>query len=242
MFDSKEGRSERKSFIAGAISGIAVMVVLGGVFVLGATFGGGSIFGINNPGTGTPTQPTNPTQPGSEGNFAALAAVSNDDHIRGDEDAKITMIEFSDFECPFCARFHPTVKQILDEYEGDVRVVYRHFPLRSIHPMAQKAAEASECAADQGKFWEMHDKLFDLNSAGTLTLEGMKGAAQQLGLNTSSFNNCLDSGEMAAAVDEDYNDGLAGGVSGTPGTFVNGQYLAGALPYEQVKAIIDQLL
>jgi protein-disulfide isomerase len=134
------------------------------------------------------------------------------------------------------------VKQILDEYQGKVRLVYRHFPLRSIHPQAQKAAEASECANNQGKFWEMHDKLFEFNNAGTLTLENMKKAAADLKLNTSTFNTCLDNGETADRVEQDYQDGIAGGVRGTPGTFINGQYIAGALPFEQIKPVIDSLL
>ncbi len=230
---------QRKSFIMGVVTALAIVIVLGGVYMLGAKFGGAQGAGP------TAQQPTGqqPTQPsGPEGDASKIAKVSDKDHIRGNEKAPITMIEFSDFQCPFCQRFHGTVQQVLADYKDKVRVVYRHFPLRSIHPQAQKAAEASECASEQGKFWEMHDKLFDLNAANTLSLDTMKNAAKELGLNTTKFNDCLDSGKMAPIVEADYQDGIAGGVSGTPGTFVNGQYLAGALPYDEVKSILDSLL
>ncbi|MBI4090954.1 MAG: thioredoxin domain-containing protein, partial [Candidatus Komeilibacteria bacterium] len=159
-----EGMNEKKrTFVLGMITGIALVVVLGGVYMLGQRSGGASGGAVANPGGTQPTvnQPTQPSGP--EGDATKIAAVSKDDHIRGDVNAEVTLIEYSDFECPFCARFRPTVTQALAEYQGKVRLVYRHFPLRSIHPQAQKAAEASECASEQGKFWEMHDKLFDMN-------------------------------------------------------------------------------
>lgn len=232
---------QRKSFIMGIVTALAVVIVLGGVYMLGAKFGAGA-GGSGNPTVQQPTgqQPTQPSGP--EGDASKIAKVSDADHVRGDAKAPITMIEYSDFECPFCQRFHTTVQQVLAEYKGKVKIVYRHFPLRSIHPQAQKAAEASECAAEQGKFWEMHDKLFELNASRTLSLDTMKKAAADLGLNTGSFNDCLDSGKTAPEVEKDYQDGIAGGVSGTPGTFVNGQYLAGALPFEEVKSLIESLL
>lgn len=233
----------KRTFVLGMITGIALVVVLGGVYMLGQRSSGSNGAAVvanvnsNQPSANQPTQPTGP-----EGDFTKIAAVSKDDHIRGDANAKVTMIEYSDFECPFCGRFVPTLDKILADYKGKVRLVYRYFPLRSIHPLAEKGAEAAECASQQGKFWEMHDKLFELNVAGTFTLDNIKKAATDLKLNTSKFNDCLDNGKTAAAVEADYQDGIAGGVAGTPGTFVNSQYVAGALPYEQVKAIIDSLL
>lgn len=240
MKESMNG--SKRTFVLGMITGIAIVVVLGGVYMLGqksSGANGGAVANVigNQPAANQPTQPSGP-----EGDVTKIAPVSKDDHIRGDANAKITLIEYSDFECPFCGRFRPTLDQVLAEYKGTVRLVYRQFPLRSIHPQAQKAAEASECAAEQGKFWEMHDKLFDLNIAQTFTLDNIKKAAADIKLNTSKFNDCLDNGRMAAVVEADYQDGIAGGVSGTPGTFVNSQYVAGALPYEQVKAVIDSLL
>lgn len=232
---------QKKNFLMGVLTGVGVIVILGGAFFMGSQYGnGGSGLAAGGNNNFAPTQPTG--QAPIEGDASKIAPVSKDDHIRGASNAKITMIEYSDFECPFCARFHPTVKQVLAEYDGRVNLVYRHFPLRSIHPLAQKAAEASECAADQGKFWEMHDKLFDMSSLGGISLDSMKQAASDLGLNTGTFNSCLDSGEKAGEVEKDYQDGIAGGVSGTPGTFINGQYIAGALPYEQVKSVIESQL
>jgi protein-disulfide isomerase len=166
--------------------------------------------------------------------------ITSKDHVRGDFNAQITLVEFSDFECPFCARHYPTLKKILEDYKGKVRLVYKHFPL-SFHPNAQKAAEASECAVEQGKFWEYHDKIFE-NQASGLSLEKFKQWAKELGLDTSKFNDCLDSGKYAQKVQADYQEGLQKGVNGTPTTFVNGQPLSGALPYESFKQIIDSIL
>jgi len=233
--------NEKSSFVKGLIAGVAVIVILGGVFMLGRGYNGE---------TGTKTgdavvQPTNP-QPTApqppEGDPTKVAPITDNDHIRGDKNAKVTIVEYSDFECPFCARFVPTIEQALADYPNDVRLVYRHFPLRQIHPVAQKAAEASECAAEQGKFWELHDAMFELNVAHGLTLDAIKSAAADLGLNTSTFNDCVDSGKTASVVEEDYQNGRAAGVTGTPGSFINGQYLAGALPYAQVKQLIEASL
>lgn len=188
-----------------------------------------------NASTYTPPIPT-------ESNALKIRAVTTSDHIRGTQSAQVTLIQYSDFQCPFCTRFKTTLDQVLKDYAGKVRLVYRHFPLRSIHPLAQKAAEASECAADQGKFWDMHDELFALNDGGSLTLDAIKKTAGDLKLDTTKFNACLDGGTKAAIVEVDYQDGLAGGVNGTPATFINGQYVAGALPYEQIKMVIDQQL
>ncbi len=231
----------KQSYMLGILTGIGVIVILGGVFMFGRSFG---VDGAESTGTtaGAPTaqQPTAPTEPGVDP--SKVAAVTDDDHILGNVNAPITMIEYSDFECPFCARFKPTVDQILSDYAGKVRVVYRHFPLRSIHQQAQKAAEASECASDQGKFWEMHDALFNLNLTQSLSLDSMKNAAAEIGLNTSTFNTCLDTGAKTQAVEEDYQNGIAAGVRGTPGSFIGDQYVPGALPFDQVKPLIDSLL
>jgi len=168
--------------------------------------------------------------------------IGDNENIRGAANAKVTIVEYSDFECPFCNRVTPTIKQILDEYGDDVRVVYRHFPLNSIHPYAQKSAEASECAADQGKFWEFHDLIF-ADQAG---LKGgddqLKAWAAELGLNAGDFASCLDSGEKKGRVDSDQAGGAALGVTGTPGFFINGVNLSGAQPFSAFKTLIDQEL
>ncbi len=154
--------------------------------------------------------------------------------------AKITLVEYSDFQCPFCARAAPTVKQILDEYGDQIEFVYKHFPLTSIHPQAQKAAEASECARDQGKFMEYHDIIFQNQNA--LTDADLKRYANQLGLDTGEFNECLDSDEKTSIVLADLQEGQSKGVRGTPTFFINDQQLVGAQPYENFKAVIEQEL
>jgi protein-disulfide isomerase len=151
----------------------------------------------------------------------------------------ITIIEWSDFECSFCARAAPTVKQIKQTYGDQVNIVYKHFPL-NFHPNAQKAAEASECARDQGKFWEYHDILFANQNA--LGVTSLKQYAADLGLDTAKFNTCLDSGAKAGIVAADMAEGRAFGVTGTPGFSVGGQLVSGAQPFSAFKQIIDQKL
>jgi len=167
-------------------------------------------------------------------------SITKDDHIRGNINATVTLVEFSDFECPFCERIYPTMNQILKDYKDKVRLVYKHFPL-GFHPNAQKAAEASECASDQGKFWEYHDKIFENQPSG-LSLEKFKQWAKDLGLNSGKFNDCLDSGKYAQKIQTDFQEGSQKGVNGTPATFINGQLVSGALPYDSFKQIIDNLL
>jgi protein-disulfide isomerase len=189
------------------------------------------------------TNPTVNSPPPSQDNTQPTIQtfeITTKDHVRGDFNAPITLVEFSDFECPFCARHYPTLKKILEDYKGKVRLVYKHFPL-SFHPNAQKAAEASECADEQGKFWEYHDKLFE-NFQNGYSLEKFKQWAKELGLDTKKFNDCLDSGKYAKKVQEDYQEGVQKGVNGTPTTFVNGQPISGALPYDSFKEIIDSIL
>jgi protein-disulfide isomerase/copper chaperone CopZ len=197
--------------------------------------GGGTIVRSENP-----TPPTNPPSQDNTQPTIQTFEITTKDHVIGDFNAPITLVEFSDFECPFCARHYSTLKRILEEYKGKVRLVYKHFPLR-FHPNAQKAAEASECAGEQGKFWEYHDKLFE-NFQNGYSLEKFKLWAKELGLDTTKFNDCLDSGKYAQKVKDDYQEGLQKGVSGTPSVFVNGELIVGAVPYEVLKQKIDSLL
>lgn len=168
-------------------------------------------------------------------------AVAENDHIRGESSAKLTLFEYSDFECPFCSKFSPSLDRALKEYKGEIKLVYRHFPLSSIHPNAQKAAEASECASEQGKFWEYHDKLFEKQAEG-FGLEKFKKWAVDLGLDGKKFNECLDSSKYASRVGENQQDGVSRGVAGTPATFIAGQLASGNIPYETLKQKIEEAL
>jgi protein-disulfide isomerase len=155
---------------------------------------------------------------------------------KGPQNAPITIVEFSDFQCPFCSKAIASVDEVMKAYEGKVRLVFRHFPLE-FHKEAPKAAEASMCAADQNKFWEYHDKLFANQQA--LKPDDLKKHAADLGLDAARFNECLDSGKHAAAVTKDFEEGKKAGVTGTPAFFINGIALSGAVPAEEFKSIID---
>ena len=158
----------------------------------------------------------------------------------GPATAPITIVEFSDFECPYCAALFPTMKQVETNYKDKVKVVYRQFPLTQIHPNAQKAAEASLCAADQQKFWELHDAMFQDNR--NLGIDALKQKAAALKLDTTTFNACLDSAKHAENVKKDIFDGVKAGVTGTPALFINGRFLNGAAPYADIAKIIDEEL
>jgi protein-disulfide isomerase len=155
---------------------------------------------------------------------------------RGPKDAKVTIVEFSDFECPYCGAAHDTVEKVMNDYAGKVRLVYRQFPL-SFHPHAAKAAEASLCALDQGKFWEFHDVLF--KNQKKLAPDDLKAHATSVGLDGQKFGACLDSGEKKKAVDADEAAGAQAGVGGTPAFFINGIFLNGAQPIDEFKKVID---
>jgi protein-disulfide isomerase len=155
---------------------------------------------------------------------------------RGPEKAPITIVEFSDFECPYCGRGEEVVAEVLRAYPEKIRLVYRDFPL-PMHPNAPKAAEAAHCAGDQGKYWEMHAKLFANQRA--LEVPALKGYAKALNLDTAKFDKCLDSGEKAKLVEEGHKAGTELGVSGTPAFFVNGIMINGAQPFDAFKEIID---
>jgi len=158
---------------------------------------------------------------------------------RGPAGAPIEMIEFSDFQCPFCLRAFPTVRQVLDTYGTRVRLVYRHFPLPN-HPNARPAAEAAECAAVQGKFWEYHDRLFADQSK--LSDGDLKKTAADIGLDATKFNACVDSHETRSAVEADVAAGTEAGINGTPAFFVNGRLISGSQPFDVFKRVIDEEL
>ena len=222
--------SPKVMFFMGLFLGIAVSSTMGLGLVVGGVIKGGSTVTTVATNTGTGAAPT-PSAP-TPSNYAPVKEVGSSDHIKGAKNAKVTLIEYSDFECPFCKRLAPSLMQALQDFPNDVRIVYRHFPLRSLHPNAQKAGEASECAAKIGgndKFWAMHDKLI---AADAFTVDSMKQFAKDIGVDQGKFNTCLDSGEMADRVNTDFNEGSTFGVEGTPATFVNGNLASGAIPYD----------
>ena len=151
----------------------------------------------------------------------------------------VTIIEFSDFQCPFCSRVNPSIDQAKATFGDKVRFVFRQFPL-NIHPQAPKAAEASLCANEQGKFWEMHDALFANQQK--LSVPDLKATALTIGVDAAKFDACLDSGKMAEIVARDMADGQTAGVSGTPALFVNGRFINGAVPYEELAKVINDEL
>ncbi|MGE3541936.1 MAG: thioredoxin domain-containing protein [Candidatus Tectimicrobiota bacterium] len=157
----------------------------------------------------------------------------------GPDNAPVTIVEFSDYQCPYCRQVQASLKRLLKEYEGKVRLVFRDFPLRNIHPQAQKAAEAAQCAGEQQQFWPYHDRLFAVTS---LQNEDLKKYAQELSLNVEQFTTCLDSNKQAGGIDEDMRAGQQAGVSATPSFFVNGFLVSGAASYERLKEVVDNEL
>jgi predicted DsbA family dithiol-disulfide isomerase/Skp family chaperone for outer membrane proteins len=156
---------------------------------------------------------------------------------KGPSAAAVTIVEFSDFECPYCGGLYPTLKQVEKNYAETVRIVYRQFPLSNIHPHAMKAAEASLCANEQKKFWEFHDSMF--TNQQELSVPDLKQRAVDLKMDTQAFNQCLDSGRQSTAIQADIQEGARNGVTGTPALFVNGRLLSGNQPYSEIKDVIE---
>jgi predicted DsbA family dithiol-disulfide isomerase len=159
---------------------------------------------------------------------------------QGSASAPVTIVIFSDFQCPYCKAYSATLKQAAQKYGDKMRLVFRQFPLTAIHSNAQKAAEASLCAASQQKFWEMHDLIFRNQSY--LSVQDLKNRADELGLDVNAFNTCLDGGKPAAIVHEDVVAGFRAGAEGTPASFVNGRFIGGNVPLDELSALIDDEL
>lgn len=155
---------------------------------------------------------------------------------KGPANAPVTIVIFSEYQCPFCSQVQPALKQVEETYKDKVRVVFRDYPL-SFHPNAPKAAEAGHCADEQGKFWEMHDKMF-ANQA-KLAVPDLKQLAREIGLDGAKFDECLDSGRSAEKVKANMADAEKVGVNGTPSFFINGRPMSGAIPFDEFKKVID---
>jgi protein-disulfide isomerase len=166
--------------------------------------------------------------------------LQDNDPVRGPKSAKVTIVEFSDYECPFCGRFYKdTLPDLIKEYGDDVKFIFKDFPL-PFHNNAPKAHEAAHCAGEQGKYWDLHALMFD--NQRQLGLEQLRGHAQKIKLDMAKFNTCLDSGRFTDKVKKDTATGRDVGVTGTPTFFINGQRLVGAQPLEAFRTLIDKEL
>jgi protein-disulfide isomerase len=180
-----------------------------------------------------------PSRPGRPDPSRRYSVKTEGSPQKGAEDAKLAIVEFSDFQCPFCGRVTPTLEQIEREYGDRVRIVFKHLPL-AMHPKAPAAHAAAEAAHRQGRFWEMHDKIFA--DQANMSPEQYEKYAQELGLDMEQFERDVASAEVKARVDADVKEAASLGVTGTPAFFVNGRFLSGAQPFPAFKALIDEEL
>ncbi len=230
MEDSQ--RNDRDVFLPGAIV-VAALLIAGAL--------------IYN--TGAKALPPANTAAQIAGSAGSGSLIDSDDVILGNPDAPVTIVEFGDYQCPFCGKFFTDVEPLIrDQYikTGKVKMVFRDFPF--LGDESERAAEASQCAAEQGKFWAYHDNLYRAEIAdgkensGNLTAAFLASLAGRTGIDPVKFSSCLGSGTYAQEVKKDYDDGVAAGVRGTPATFVNGTPLTGAVPFAQFQAAIEEAL
>lgn len=211
--------------------GKSLYIVPGAIIIAGALIAGAVLYTDKAPAPAGSQEVAAVAQQ-QEMTQEMVRGLTDDDPFLGDPGAPVTVVEFGDFQCPFCGKFYRDAEQdIVKNYvsTGKVKFVFRDFPLVSIHEEAQKSAEASMCAHEQGQFWKYHDLMFDRQ--GQLSLKNYKAWAREIGLNPARFDQCLDSGKYAAEIQKDTEDGMRAGVNGTPATFVNGRLLSGAIPF-----------
>lgn len=248
MFDEKKasffsGLNPKTTFIFGLVAGVLLLCTIGFFILLT-----GVISGKESPSA---AKGNNQAAVLGNDNVAPSPSAANpvniqltgDEHIRGDKNAKVKIVEWSDYQCPFCQKFHPTMQQVMSEYGDKVAWVFKHFPLDSLHPNARPAAEASECVAEQkgnDGFWRFTDGVYDNQTRISPAL--FEELAQKIGVNMTKFKDCVSARKYQQKVEADYQEGLSYGVDGTPGSFVNGVPVRGALPFESVKSIIDAQL
>ncbi len=240
----EEQQTIKKNTLAMPIAVIIAAVLISGSVI----YSGGKTESVNNANKPEPQVAAQQT-----GDLEQMLSVSKEDHIRGNVNAPVKIVEYSDTECPFCKRFHDTMKQVMDNEgkQGKVAWVYRHFPLDQLHSKARKEAEATECAGELGgndKFWAYLDRLMEITPANNgLDPAELPKIAQYVGLDTGKFNECLTSGRYAQKIEEHVQNAQATGGNGTPWSIVvskNGKKypLSGAQPYASVKALIEQAL
>jgi protein-disulfide isomerase len=223
-------------FVFGLVSGIAVIAVIGaGIF-------GVMYFKNKNNGNvaGANTNQQQQQQQAEEQKAKPFTAqIADTDHVLGNKDAKVKVFEFSDFQCPYCARFHSVMQELVKTYPNDVAWVFKNFPIES-HPMGLPGAMAAECAGAQGKFFEMADKIFTGQTG--LTADKFNDFATELKLDVAAFKTCVAEEKPKDKIIADYQLGISSGVQGTPTSFVNGEMVPGALPIESMKQMVEKLL
>lgn len=223
--------------------GIAISIILAGLIIAGAViFTDGGASNKNNDGGSIDEVPTEDIQ---------VRAVDENDHILGDINAPIKIVEYSDTECPFCKRLHETLNEIVAEYDGQVAWVYRHMPLRQLHSKAITESAATECVAELGgeeKFWTYLNKIYEVTPANNgLDLNLLPTMAEEIGIDRAAFDECVDSGRHVAAIEASVAEGAAAGAQGTPYSIIitpNGEYIpvGGAQPINVWRQVIDALL
>ncbi len=239
----------------------SLVLIITAVFITGFAFGSiwkeNKILGtkIEQPTAAAPreNQPAAAADAGSEqAALRQMPAVNENDHKQGAQNPVVTLVEYSDYDCPFCNRVHPTLERIVEEYPNQVAWVYRHYPLDALHPTARTAAEVSECVAKYGsndKFWELTDEIFTrIQSDTSITqTENLYALVSEIGVNRSRVEACVESEEMADVVESQFQGGNSAGVRGTPAVMIvpqSGDYelMAGAQPYEAFMEVLEPLL
>lgn len=244
MEEHKDTITLKKDTLWKGVAGIFALLFVVSLFMGGISFpGGGSGNTVGSSGSGGNVAPS------VQDAINVKALIEDNDPVLGDSNAGISIVEFSDFQCPFCARAHTgalnDLKNSNEFKNGEVNLVYKHFPLNSIHPYAQKAGEASECANRQGEFWKYHDMLFA--NQGSLDDASLKSYAVQIGLDTGKFNSCLDNGEASSEVSKETAQATAAGGRGTPFFVVvnndNGKFttVSGAVPWSSFETAINSI-
>ncbi|MBI4117862.1 MAG: thioredoxin domain-containing protein [Parcubacteria group bacterium] len=243
-----DGVQPKIAFFLGVASALSVVFTVG--FFISLTLllkqinGGNNVNAVAN--AAPIQQPTAQAQAAPQN--IVLADVTDKDWVRGDKNAPVTIVEFSDIDCPFCTQFHETMKQVMTDYPGKVKWVYRHFPLRNLHPNAADRAEVAECIGEAGgndKFWQALDIMFSAEGKG-LDKEATITIASKIGVNEANVRNCVNSGKNKASVSAEENQAVAAGGRGTPySVIVKGDIKApmeGAFPITEVKQILDSIL
>lgn len=257
-----KGEDHTKSMSSKPSSKVNILGVLAAIVIIGLFFLLGTMIGKNAKSTpasnkvlsvaknnNNPKAPSVAPSAANTGQINIVPVDKDNDWIKGNKDAKVSVIEFSDTECPFCGKFHSTMEQVVADYKGKVNWVYRHFPISSLHSKAVREAEATECAGDQGgneAFWAYTDRLFAITPANNRLLDSqLPEIAEYVGLDVKKFQACLDSGKYSQKIQDEIKAAQAAGAQGTPySVIISGDQkvlIPGALSVEGVKALIDPL-